>query len=194
MSKSFKARYDALHPYGIKNIGEEEQFKNRKRGPNLTFADIEKRDDAFRAIIELPIDLIVPPIDDYYDESEIRKVEKFNESYRLVEKGVVLNWFDVTAPEGRLSLNSKMSEIMATFRGKLILMGLFKKLMGGKKGKEKKAAGFTVNKGMMRMMEGFTLLRMTSMVGMMNISFTKEELLKMNAKLNKIKQPKPKKK
>ncbi|MBQ9782672.1 MAG: DUF4982 domain-containing protein, partial [Clostridia bacterium] len=137
---------------------------------------------------------IVAVAGDLKDESEIRKVEKFNESYRLVEKGVVLNWFDVTAPEGRLSLNSKMSEIMATFRGKLILMGLFKKLMGGKKGKEKKAAGFTVNKGMMRMMEGFTLLRMTSMVGMMNISFTKEELLKMNAKLNKIKQPKPKKK
>jgi hypothetical protein len=81
---------------------------------------------------------------------------------------------------------------MATFRGKLILLGLFKKLMGGKK--EKKAAGFTVNKGMMRMMEGFTLLRMTSLVGMLDVTFTKEELLKMNAKLNKIKQPKPKKK
>ena len=36
---------------------------------------------------------------------------------------------------------------------------------------------------------GFTVLRLTSMMGMMNISFTKEELLKMNKKLNKIKKP-----
>ena len=41
-----------------------------------------------------------------------------------------------------------------------------------------------------QMVGGFTVLRMTSMIGMLNISFTKEELLKMNAKLNKIKAPK----
>ena len=85
---------------------------------------------------------------------------------------------------------------MATLRGKLILLGLLKKFIGRKKGekKPKQAAGFTVNKSMMRMMEGFTLLRLTSMVGMLNISFTKEELLKMNKQLNKIKKPKNKKK
>ncbi len=43
---------------------------------------------------------------------------------------------------------------------------------------------------MMQMMGGFTVLRMTSMAGMMNLSFTKEELLKMNAQLNRIKKPK----
>ncbi len=131
---------------------------------------------------------------DCRDESEINKVETFNEAYRLVEKGAVLNWFDITAPEGRLSLNSKMSEIMDTFRGKLVLAGLFKKLMAGMKGKDgkKEAAGFELNEDMMKMMGGFTLLRLTSMVGMMNVSFTKEELLKLNAKLNKIKQPKKK--
>lgn len=42
----------------------------------------------------------------------------------------------------------------------------------------------------MEMMGGFTVLRLTSMMGMMNISFTKEELLKMNKKLNRIKKPK----
>ena len=42
----------------------------------------------------------------------------------------------------------------------------------------------------MEMMGGFTLLRLTSLVGMMNVSFTKEELLALNAKLNKIKKPK----
>ncbi len=125
------------------------------------------------------------------DEGIIRKVETPNEAYRLKEKGAVLNWFDITEPEGYLSLNSKMSDIMATVRGKLVLAGLFTKLMGAMKGDgAKKASGFELTDGMMQMMGGFTLLRMTSMVGMMNISFTKEELLDLNEKLNKIKCPK----
>ena len=128
---------------------------------------------------------------DLRDESIIRKVDTFNEEYRLREKGAVLNWFDIDAPEGRLSLNSKMSEILATFRGKLVMAGVFKKVMkgmsGGKKGEKKQAAGFELNEDMMKMMGGFTLLRMTSMMGMMNVNFTKEELLKLNKKLNRIK-------
>ena len=123
------------------------------------------------------------------DESVIRKVETPNESYRLREKGAVLNWFDITEPEGYLSLNSKVSDILATMRGKLILGGLFLKLKGAMSSGEK-AAGFELSDGMMQMMGGFTLLRLTTMVGMMNISFTKEELLDLNAQLNKIKQPK----
>ena len=123
------------------------------------------------------------------DESVIRKVDTPNESYRLKEKGAVLNWFDITEPEGYLSLNSKLSEILATLRGKLILGGLLLKLKGAMSGGGK-AAGFEMTESMMQMMGGFTLLRLTSMVGMMNISFTKEELLDLNAQLNKIKKPK----
>ena len=44
--------------------------------------------------------------------------------------------------------------------------------------------------GFMKMMGSFTVLRLTSMISMANISFTKEELLKMNKKLNKIRKPK----
>ncbi|MBR2338341.1 MAG: DUF4982 domain-containing protein, partial [Clostridia bacterium] len=44
---------------------------------------------------------------DFKDESVIRKVDTFNETYRLIEKGAVLNWFDIDAPEGYLSLNDK---------------------------------------------------------------------------------------
>ena len=123
------------------------------------------------------------------DESVICKVEEPNESYRLKEKGAILNWFDITEPEGYLSLNSKMSDIMATLRGKMLLGGLFLKLMPkkGKDGEGNKAMGFEINEGMMQMMGGFTLLRLTSLVSMMDISFTKEELLDLNAKLNKIK-------
>ena len=129
------------------------------------------------------------------DESVIRKVDTFNEEYRLKEKGAVLNWFDIDAPEGRLSLNDKMSDVLATFRGKLIFMKLVKKMMGGgKKGGKVKAAGFEVGPEMMSMMGGFTVLRLfTLMGGMANLKFTKEELLDLNKKLNRIKKKKAKK-
>ena len=63
---------------------------------------------------------------------------------------------------------------------------------GGKKGKTK-AMGFDLTPDMMQMMGGFTVLRLTSLIGMMNISFTKEELLKMNKQLNRIRKPRKKK-
>ena len=123
------------------------------------------------------------------DEAVIRKVAEPDDAYRLKEKGAVLNWFDVEAPEGRLSLNSKMSDILATFRGKLIMARMFLKLKKSMSGGAK-ASGFEMNESMMQMMGGFTLLRLTALVGMLNISFTKEELLKLNKKLNRIKAPK----
>ena len=135
---------------------------------------------------------------EYKDQSVIRKVDTFNEAYRLVEKGAILNWFDIDAPEGYLSLNDKMSDIISTLQGKMLFMGLFAKMMGGKKGKngeepKMEAMGFELNADMMSMMGGFTALRLfTLMGGMMDVKFTKEELLKLNAKLNKIKAPKKK--
>ena len=125
---------------------------------------------------------------DCKDESIIRKVEVFNEDYRLKEKNAVINWFEISMPDGRLSLNSKMSDIMKTLRGKLLLMRLFLKLMP-KKGR-KVAGGFEMNDQMMQMMGGFTLLRLSGMVGMLGVNLTKEQLLKMNKKLNRIKVPK----
>ena len=135
---------------------------------------------------------------EYKDESLIRKVDTFNEEYRLVEKGAILNWFDIEAPEGYLSLNDKMSDVISTVQGKLIFMGLVGKLMGGKKGKDgeepkMEAMGFEIGPDMMSMMGGFTVLRLfTLMGGMMDVKFTKEQLLDLNAKLNKIKAPKKK--
>ncbi len=123
------------------------------------------------------------------DESEIHKVETFNESYRLKEKGAVLNWFDITEVEGHLSLNDKMSDVLATVQGKLLFAGMMAKMMPKGKDGKVKAMGFELNDGMMQMMGGFTVLRLTSMMGMMNIHMTKEQLLDLNAKLNKIKKP-----
>ena len=122
------------------------------------------------------------------DESVICKVDTFNEAYRLKEKGAVLNWFDITEKEGYLSLNDKMSDVLATVRGKLLFAGMMAKMMP-KKG-DKAMGGFEINDGMMQMMGGFTVLRLTSMLGMMNINMTKEQLLDLNEQLNKIKKPK----
>ena len=143
---------------------------------------------------------IVARAGDLSDESLISKVEDRNMDYVLVEKGAVLNWFDVNAPEGRFSLNDKIADIMKSPRGKLwfVRLGLkLKKKMnaGKKKGTDNKSGGFDVDLksadgGLMEMMGGFTVLRLSSMMGMMNISFTKEELLKLNKQLNRIKKPK----
>ena len=132
------------------------------------------------------------------DEGTIRKVAERNMDYVLREVGAVLNWFDIDAPEGRFSLNDKISDIMRSFRGKMWFMrfGLkLKKKMNANKTGEKKSGGFDVDLkdasgGLMQMMGGFSVLRLSSMMGMMNISFTKEELLKMNKQLNRIRKPK----
>ena len=135
---------------------------------------------------------------DCTDESTIRKVDTFNENYRLKEEGAVLNWFDIEEKEGYLSLNSKMSDVISTLRGKLLFGQIMGKMLGGKKDaggkKEKrKVMGFEVTPEMMAMMGGFTVLRLLTMAGgMMNAKFTKEDLLALNAKLSKIKAPKKK--
>ena len=129
---------------------------------------------------------------DLTDESTICKVEVFDDAYRLKEKGAVLNWFDITEVEGCLSLNSKFADIMATTQGKLLIMSTFAKIAAQMKGKGGAASGMDMSSmsGMMDMLGGFTLLRLTGMMGTMNINFTKEQLLEINAKLNKIKAPK----
>lgn len=119
------------------------------------------------------------------DESTINKVEEFDESYRMKEKNAILNWFDITMPDGYFSLNDKIGDIMKTVKGKLLFLGLFAKMLP-KKG-DKVAGGFEMNDSMMKMLGGFTVLRLSGMLGIMGVSLTKEELLDINAKLNKIK-------
>ena len=135
------------------------------------------------------------------DEGKIRKVDEMNMDYVLREVGAVLNWFDVVEKPGRFSLNDKLADIMSCTAGKIwfVRLGLKlkKKMDANKKEKakgEKKSGGFDVDLkadgGLMQMMGGFTVLRLSSMMGMMNISFTKEELLKLNKQLNRIRKPK----
>lgn len=124
------------------------------------------------------------------DESFIRKVEVFNEAYRLKEKGAVLNWFDITEPEGYFSLNSRMGDILATEQGGAWLGKTMAQLMPKKE--DGGNQGFEMNEGMMKMLGGFTVLRMLNMLGMAMKDapkLTKEQLLDMNAQLNQIKKP-----
>lgn len=95
---------------------------------------------------------------------------------------------------------------MGTLGGKLWFLRLGLKLKGkmnardkarkelaeNNDGTEKKSGGFggmTITKDMVQMVGGFTVIRLTGMVGMIDISFTKEELLKLNAQLNRIRKP-----
>ncbi len=120
------------------------------------------------------------------DESRIRKVEVFNEEYRLKEKGAILNWFDITAPEGYFSLNDKLGQIMESKEGKELFMQMFAK-MGGE-GEAKPA--FPMTEEMMKMMGNFTVLRMMNLMGVAGVKVTKEQLLELNAQLNQIKKAK----
>ena len=135
------------------------------------------------------------------DESAIRKVDKPNEDYILRDGGAVLNWFDIIEIEGKCSLNDTLGDVMKTFRGKLWFGKLFlilaKKMAAAekkpkdsaskeKKPKKKKNAAAGMNHETMNLISGLTVLRFTSMLGMRNVYFTKEELLKLNKQLNKI--------
>ncbi|MBP3581528.1 MAG: hypothetical protein J6J33_02115, partial [Clostridia bacterium] len=93
-------------------------------------------------------------------------------------------------------------DIMSTFGGKLVMVKflmMLKNTMGGGKdenGEEKKGGGgviggFKITPAMIKiiygMAKGFTIKRCFSMLGG---GFTKEQILELNAKLNKVKAPK----
>ncbi len=130
------------------------------------------------------------------DSAVIRKVDVFNKKYRMAEEGAVINWFELTAPAGYLSINDTLGDIMSTFRGKLVLLSIVPMLIkffkdsskSQKKDKNKSSgisvAGFKINRTMLDIAKGFALKRAFSMLG---VKFTKEQILNLNSRLNKIK-------
>ncbi len=119
----------------------------------------------------------------YQDHSFIRKVDTFNEAYRLKEKGAILNWFDITAPEGYFSLNDKMETILASKEGQMLFMNMLQQ-MGQK---EEQSSGMQMTPEVLKMIGSFTVLRLVNLMGLTGGKITKEQLLEMNAQLNKIK-------
>lgn len=137
---------------------------------------------------------------DLTDESKIRKVDSFNEDYRMKEEGAVINWFEINTPVGYFSVNDTIGDIMGSFRGKLAMLKIGAMLLKALKGdsqpsdepKKKKSKGasimgFKPSKEMLQLGYGFTVKRVISMLGG---KFTKEQILKINAILNKVKKPK----
>lgn len=114
------------------------------------------------------------------DSALIVRVESFNEEYRLKEVHAVLNWFDITETAGKLSLNDKISDILATEKGRILLSEIAEKL------KSSKSGDVEMNADMLKMLGGFSFIRFASLSEMMGIKFTREELLSINRELNKI--------
>ncbi len=141
---------------------------------------------------------------DLTDTATINKVDTPNESYIMKEEGQVINWFEISTPDGYLSINNTIGDIMSTFGGKLVMlkfvMMLKNSMSGGKdeNGEEKKGGGgviggFKMTPAMLKniygMAKGFTIKRACSMLGG---ALSKEQILEVNAKLNKVKAPKKK--
>lgn len=143
---------------------------------------------------------LVAKAGDLTDSGKINKVDTPNEAYIMKEEGQVINWFEISTPDGYFSINNTIGDIMGTFKGKLVMLKfvlMLKNTMSGGKnenGEEKKGgviAGFKVTPAMLKnvygMAKGFTVKRVFSMLGG---TFTKEQILEVNEALNKVKMPK----
>lgn len=133
---------------------------------------------------------------EFEDESFIRKVDKPNPDYVLKEEGAVINWFEIETPPGYMSVNDTIGDILSTFRGKILALRIVKSVVsnmkkgGGKTGgMADMAKGMKINKSLIDMGKSFTVKRVCMMAGGL---FTKEQILDINARLNKIKKPKNK--
>ena len=109
------------------------------------------------------------------DESCIRKVEKPNPAYRLVEKGAILNWWDIIEIPGHASLNTKLSKVVPA-AGMEKTCQLLAPILGPAAREEG-----------IKMLDAMTVLRAINVItGMMRVPVTKEQLMDLNAELNKI--------
>ncbi len=144
---------------------------------------------------------LVAKAGDLEDSGTIRKVDEPNEAYIMKEEGSVINWFEINTPDGRYSINDTIGDILSTTGGKIaaVKIGLKvkKALSAGNKDGKAEVAGFDtsgikINKSMLKglydMASGFTVKRVFSMIG--GGKFTKEQILEINAILNKVKKKK----
>ena len=120
---------------------------------------------------------LVAKAGDLTDESIIRKVSEPNPAYILVEKGAVLNWWDITSVPGHADLNTKLRVL----NNKLGLEGSAKvlaPLLGEQFAAHPQALG---------QLDSFTVLRMINLItGAMMMPVTKDQLMDLNATLNTI--------
>ena len=91
----------------------------------------------------------------------------------------MLNWFDVEQKQGCYSILDKIGDILKNTQAAQQLKILLDKVkaVGGN------FAGFKMTDDMMKMMEGFTVLRFTTLMGAAGVEVTKEQLLDLNQRL-----------
>lgn len=119
----------------------------------------------------------------YQDESDINKVDKFDDNYMLKEQGVVLNWFDITSPSGYYSLNDKISDIKKSKEANNIYLQIMEYLTNkGGENNDNMMAQAAISG--LEMLDGFSVLRL---INMAKLDLDKETLLNFNSELNNIK-------
>ena len=106
------------------------------------------------------------------DTSRIVRVAEPNMAYMMKETGDVLNWFEIEAPEGCLSIRDRVSAIITNPEGKAILMEAMAKRFPGR----------PLDDGFLKSCEQMTLKRMLSM-GRSN-GGRREMMLELNRRLN----------
>lgn len=118
------------------------------------------------------------------DGSLIQKVSKLNPDYVLRQPGAVLNWCDVTTKEGYFCLNDRFWDLPKTPGGLLwlgkLLVQVVKKLCGPKKNTLSASGIFVFHKDI-------TILQYFALLDQIKVHFDRDELLRANDKLNKIK-------
>ena len=111
------------------------------------------------------------------DEGFIRKVEEENPAYRLLERGAVLNWWDIIEVEGYASLNTRARDILEVGEGEK-LADLLSPVLG---------STFPMS-SILNTLGNMTILRIINLLtGMSDVKMTKEMFMDLNAKLNEIK-------
>ena len=118
---------------------------------------------------------LVAKAGDLSDEGYINKVSEPNPDYILKEKGAVLNWWDITEVEGHCSLNSKLKLVIEAVGAEQagVLLGM--------------VMGVPMETRIVNMMDSMTVLRLIGLIaGASGLPITKEQLLALNAELNKI--------
>lgn len=129
------------------------------------------------------------------DESLIRKVDEIDQNYVFKETGAILNWFDVTTVEGKFSLLDSVGDIIKNPIGLFVIITSLKKIISNPNEKKEKGKSSTpsIPKGVIKMLSGFTVMRMINLIATAGgMKVDKEEVLKLNKKLNKINKPKNK--
>ena len=118
---------------------------------------------------------LVAKAGDCTDEGMIRKVSEPNPAYILVEKGAVLNWWDIIHVDGHADLNTKLAKVTES-AGLDKVCQLLQPVLG-----------MAAQPATMNMLDAMTVLRMINVItGMMRMPVTKEQLMDLNAELNKI--------